>query len=57
MFAPGHAYTALSRARRWEDVHIIDLCTAAFKVDTDPVKEYGRLQAVHDAVLSRVNAS
>ena len=53
MFAYGHAYTALSRARRWEDVEIIDICTEAFKVDIDAVKEYERLQAVHDAVIHR----
>jgi hypothetical protein len=48
MFAPGHAYTATSRARRWEDIHIIDLCAEEFKV------EYERLQAVHDSVVNRM---
>lgn len=57
IFAPAHAYIALSHAWCWKDVHIIDLCVAAFKVDSDPVKEYGRLQAVHDTVLNRINNS
>jgi hypothetical protein len=54
MFAPGHAYTAISRARRWEDIHIIDLCAEAFKVDMDAVKEYKRVQAVHDSIVNRI---
>jgi ATP-dependent DNA helicase PIF1 len=53
MFACGHAYTALSRAKQWEDVDIIELCTDAFKVDVDVIKEYERLQAVHKAVVNR----
>ena len=53
MFAYGHAYTALSRARRWEDVDIIDICLEAFKADPEAIAEYDRLQAIHDAVMNR----
>src|SRR6266480_4994661 len=52
MFAYGHAYTALSRARRWEDVDIIDLCTEAFRADPDAIEEYRRLQALHDRIFN-----
>ena len=44
MFAPGHAYTALSRVRRWEDVDVMDLHPDAFRVDHDAVAEYRRLE-------------
>ena len=44
MFAPGHAYTALSRTRQWQDVDISCLNRAAFSVDADAVKEYQRLE-------------
>jgi len=56
MFACGHAYTALSRTGRWENVDIIELCTEAFKVDLDAVKEYDRLHAIHDAIVNRTIA-
>ncbi len=43
MFACGYVYTALSRARRWEDVDIIEFYADVFKVDVDAVKEYEKL--------------
>lgn len=44
MFAPGQAYTAMSRAQRWQDVSIASLSWSAFKVDEEAVKEYARLE-------------
>jgi hypothetical protein len=46
-FAPGHAYVAISRASRWDDVKISDLDPAAFRVDHSVISEYARLHAVH----------
>ena len=45
MFASGHAYTALSRAQRMDQVQISALDRDAFKVDSDAVQEYARLEA------------
>ena len=44
MFSPGHAYTALSRVRRWEDVDISALTMSAFNVDNTALLEYERLE-------------
>jgi ATP-dependent exoDNAse (exonuclease V) alpha subunit len=44
MFSPGHAYTALSRVRCWENVDITALSMAAFNVDQDALMEYQRLE-------------
>ena len=46
IFSNGQAYTAISRARRLEDVNIASLDWAAFRVDTAAVKEYERLRQV-----------
>ena len=44
MFSAGQAYTALSRARRWENVDIVDLTWEAFIVDREALREYERLE-------------
>ena len=44
IFAPGQAYTALSRYPTWENVQIMALDKAAFIVDRDMIKEYDRLE-------------
>src|SRR5579859_2692091 len=46
IFSTGHAYTALSCARRIEDISISHLDRAAFIVDRAAVKECERLEAV-----------
>jgi len=46
MFAPGQAYTALSRCRTWEGVQIVHLNWSAFLVDEEAVKEYERLDLI-----------
>ena len=46
MFAPGHAYTAMSRARSWHDVDISSLDLEAFAVDREAIAEYCRLEAL-----------
>jgi ATP-dependent DNA helicase PIF1 len=45
IFSVGQAYTALSRAKRLEDVSIDKLDWSAFKVDHEAIKEYKRLEA------------
>ena len=45
IFANGHAYTALSRAQRIDQVQISALHRDAFKVDMDAVQKYDRLGA------------
>ena len=44
IFAPGQAYTALSRSTDWSKVHIASFHPSAFIADTSMVKEYERLQ-------------
>lgn len=51
MFAPGHAYTALSRAQRWDQVSISAVCKEAFKVDEEAVSEYERLESIAKEVF------
>lgn len=46
MFAPGHAYTAMSRARAWHDVDISSLDLEAFVVDKEAIVEYSRLESL-----------
>ena len=46
IFSTGQAYTALSRARRMEDISISHLDRAAFIVDQGAVKECERLEAI-----------
>ena len=45
MYASGHAYTALSRAQRMDQMQIGALDRDAFKVDSDAVQEFARLEA------------
>lgn len=44
IFSNGQAYTALSRAKRLEDVEIISFDPKAVKVDLEAVNEYKRLE-------------
>jgi len=46
IFSDGQAYTAISRARSLEDVHIASLDWSAFRVDAAAVKEYERLREI-----------
>ena len=46
IFSAGQAYTALSCARRMEDISISHLDRAAFIVDQAAVKEFERLEAI-----------
>jgi len=46
IFSNGQAYTAISRARRLEDVYIAALDWSAFKVDQEAVREYQRLEDI-----------
>jgi ATP-dependent DNA helicase PIF1 len=50
IFCNGQAYTAISRARKLEDVHISSLDWSAFQVDQAAVKEYVRLQELSDSL-------
>jgi hypothetical protein len=45
IFAPGQAYTALSRSTDWSKVHIASFHPSAFITDMSMVQEYERLQA------------
>ena len=44
IFAPGQAYTALSRSTNWSNVHIASFHPSAFITDMSMVQEYERLQ-------------
>ena len=44
IFAPGQAYTALSRAPSWDAVKIPCLNRNAFSVDAAVLREYERLE-------------
>ena len=44
LFAPGQAYTTISRCPRWDCIHIMNLSKDSFIVDPDVIKEYGRLE-------------
>ena len=46
IFSEGQAYTAISRARRLEDIYIAGLDWSAFKVDQAAIREYKRLEEV-----------
>ncbi|GBC10072.1 hypothetical protein RclHR1_09310007 [Rhizophagus clarus] len=46
LFAPGHAYTAISRCPKWENIQIINLDRDSFKVDPNVIKEYSRLKQI-----------
>lgn len=44
IFAPGQAYTVLSRCPNWDNIQIAALDKAAFKTDPDVIKEYEHLE-------------
>lgn len=44
IFAPGQAYTALSRCPNWDHIQIAALDKTAFKTDPDVITEYERLE-------------
>ena len=44
IFAPGQAYTALSRSTDWSKVHIASFYPFAFITDMSMVQKYERLQ-------------
>ncbi|CAB4379473.1 unnamed protein product [Rhizophagus irregularis] len=44
IFAPGQAYTVLSRCPNWDNIQIAALDKAAFKTDLDVIKEYEHLE-------------
>ncbi|GBB87315.1 hypothetical protein RclHR1_13740010 [Rhizophagus clarus] len=46
LFAPGHAYTAISRCSKWENIQIINLDRDSFKVDPKVIKEYSQLKQI-----------
>lgn len=50
-FAYGHAYVGISRATTWSDVRISELDPAAFKVDSEVLTEYNRLEALSNISL------
>lgn len=54
-FAPGHAYTAISRASSWDDIRISDLNPSAFRVDPAVIDEYARLTELHQKMSSHIN--
>jgi len=45
IFAPGQAYTAISRCSTWDNVDISHLDRSAFMVDPEVILEYQRLEA------------
>ena len=46
MFAPGQAYTAISRCPKWNHIQITNLNRSSFMVDPDVIKEYARLKQI-----------
>jgi ATP-dependent DNA helicase PIF1 len=46
MFAPGQAYTAISRCSKWNQIQITNLNRSSFMVDPDVIKEYDRLKQI-----------
>jgi len=44
IFAPGQAYVAISRAKRWEDIAISSVRPDAFHTDRSVIIEHQRLQ-------------
>ena len=54
MFATGQAYVALSRAPSWSAVSILELCRDAFQVDLQMLREYERLEHIHQNGLQQL---
>jgi hypothetical protein len=46
LFAPGQAYTAISRCPKWDHIQIMNLNKNAFIVDPNVVREYSRLEQI-----------
>jgi len=46
LFAPGQAYTAISRCPKWDNIQIINLNKNSFMVDPNVIEEYARLKQV-----------
>ena len=53
MFIYGYTYTALNRAKQWENVDIINIYLKTFKADLKTIAEYNRLQAFYDVIINR----
>ena len=54
LFAYGHAYVNLSRAKAWKDVHITALHPAAFRVNPEVTAEYARLERLHQQMAHHI---
>jgi len=50
IFAPGQAYVAISRAKRWEDIAISSFRPDAFFIDTSTIAEHQRLYTISNSV-------
>ena len=46
LFAPGQAYTAISRCPKWNHIQIMNLSKDSFIVDSNVIKEYSRLKRI-----------
>jgi len=46
MFAPGQAYTAISRCPKWNHIQITNLNRNSFIVDPNVINEYARLKQI-----------
>ena len=46
LFAPGQAYTAISRCTKWDHIQIMSLNRNSFIVDPNVVREYSRLKQI-----------
>ena len=46
LFAPGQAYTAISRCSKWDNIQIMNLDKNSFIVDPSVVNEYSRLKQI-----------
>ena len=46
LFAPGQAYSAMSRCKTWDNVQITGLDRNAFMADPEVIEEYKRLESI-----------
>ncbi len=46
LFAPGQAYTAISRCPKWDCIQIMNLNRDSFIVDPEVINEYSRLEQI-----------